>query len=146
MTRFWLGVVHKSHVLRGVELGIVQANHGARGPVERMVPGDGFVYYSPKLSFPDGPPLQAFTAIGTVADGDAWEADDPDLPGRHPWRRAAHYATGVHDAPITPLKEVLELTRGNRNWGFTMRRGHLEMSEHDFRVIAEAMGAGTLVR
>jgi EVE domain len=34
-----------------------------------MARGDWIVFYSPKTAYPDGAPLQAFTAIGQVADG-----------------------------------------------------------------------------
>jgi len=30
--------------------------------------GDWIVFYSPKTAYPDGAPLQAFTAIGQLAD------------------------------------------------------------------------------
>ena len=43
MPRYWLGVVSREHVLRGVEVGIVQVNHGKRTPLERLSPGDGFL-------------------------------------------------------------------------------------------------------
>jgi len=36
---------------------------------------------------------------------------------------------------------VLELTRGNKNWGFIMRRGQIEITEGDFRTIARQMGS-----
>ena len=136
--RYWLGVVQRAHVLHGVELGIAQTNHGAKAGVLKMTPGDGFVYYSPKTSYPDGDPLRHFTAIGRIAPGEAYQADDGDF---HPWRRAVAYDTTAHEAEIAPLLDVLELTRGNRNWGFIMRRGHLELSAHDFAAIAEAMGS-----
>ncbi len=139
--RYWLGVVQRAHVLHGVELGIAQTNHGAKAGVVKMSPGDGFVYYSPKNSYPDGDPLKHFTAIGKVAPGEAYQAEDGEF---RPWRRAVVYDTAAHEAEIAPLLDVLELTRGNRNWGFIMRRGHVELSAHDFGVIAEAMGAGSL--
>ena len=74
--RYWLGVVQRSHVLRGVALGIAQTNHGVKSGIKRMQPGDGLVYYSPKTSYPDGDPLREFTAIGRIADGEAWQADE----------------------------------------------------------------------
>ena len=40
--RYWLGVVQHDHVLRGVAGGFAQVNHGARAPLERMGPADGF--------------------------------------------------------------------------------------------------------
>lgn len=139
--RYWLGVVQRSHVLRGVSLGIAQVNHGAAS-VNRLQPGDGLVYYSPKTSYPDGDPLREFTAIGRIAEGEAWQADEGD---RHPWRRRVEYDESARAVPIAPLLEVLELTRGNRNWGFIMRRGQVEVTPHDFGVIAAEMGATSLI-
>lgn len=57
-----------------------------------------------------------------------------------PWRRNVDYADS-HDAPIAPLLDHLDFTRGNRNWGYQMRFGLFEITEADFRLIAEAMGA-----
>jgi hypothetical protein len=139
--------VQREHVLHGVALGIAQTNHGVRSGIQRMQPGDGLVYYSPKTSYPDGDPLREFTAIGRVADGDVYQAEsDPNLmAGFRPWRRAVAYSSHARPAPITPLLPVLDLTRGNANWGFQLRRGHLELTKHDFDVIAREMGADELV-
>lgn len=136
MTRYWLAVVQRSHVLRGVELGIVQTSHGAKGGIQRMSPGDGIVYYSPKTDYPEGEPLRQFTALGTVATGEAWQ----ELEGEfHPWRRAVDYDRGAQAVPIAPLLDRLELTRGNRNWGMIMRRGQVELTEADFLLIQRQM-------
>ncbi len=59
--RYWLAVVHRDHVRRGVEQGIAQVNHGSRAGIQRMSPGDGLVYYSPKDAYPEGSLLRAFT-------------------------------------------------------------------------------------
>jgi hypothetical protein len=128
--------------MRGVALGIAQTNHGAKAGIQRMQPGDGLVYYSPRTSHPDGEPLREFTAIGRVSEGDAWQAHEGDF---RPWRRRVAYAESAHPVPIAPLLEVLELTRGNRNWGYTMRRGQVEVTERDFGIIAAEMGATNLV-
>lgn len=133
-----MGVVQLSHVRRGVDLGIIQTNHGSAAGVQRMRPGDGVVLYSPKTDYPDGDPLQRFTAIGTVSEGDAWQADEGH---RHPWRRRVAWDDAAAQADIRPLLDVLEFSRGNPHWGGVMRRGNVELSEHDFRVIAEAMGS-----
>ena len=45
------------------------------------------------------------------------------------------------DAPIAPLLDQLEFTRGRTNWGYQMRFGLFEISAHDFGRIAQAMGA-----
>jgi hypothetical protein len=140
--RYWLGVVQRAHVRVGVELGIAQTNHGAKAGIARMAAGDGFVFYSPKTDYPHGDPLKEFTAIGRVAPGEPWQADEGEW---RPWRRKVDYDGAAHPAPIGPLLDVLDLTRGDRNWGFTMRRGHVEMTEHDFAVIAREMGADSLL-
>jgi hypothetical protein len=67
--QFRIGVVSKDHVDRATTNGFAQVNHGKAGPLERMHAGDGFAFYSPRASYPDGVSLQAFTAIGRVRTG-----------------------------------------------------------------------------
>ena len=141
MTKYWLAVVQREHVLRGVEQGIVQTNHGVKSGIQRMSPGDGLVYYSPKTAYPEGDPLREFTAIGTIAEGEPWQEVQGDF---NPWRRHVDYDKSAHATPIAPLLDVLELTRGNRNWGFIMRRGQIEITEGDFRTVAREMGSASL--
>jgi hypothetical protein len=145
--KFWLAVVHRDHVRRGVEQGIAQVNHGSKAGIQRMQPGDGLLYYSPKDVYPDGSSLQCFTAIGRIADGEPWQAAPVAmLKGEvRPWRRRVEYVDGVTEVPIAPLLPVLELTRETPNWGWLMRRGLLEMTPRDFAVIAAEMGADSLV-
>ena len=144
MTRYWLGVVSAEHVRRGVQAGFAQANHGKRTVIERMQPGDGLVYYSPREAMRDGAPIRSFTAIGTVDDRPAWQAR-PDEPYAsdcfRPWRRAVSYRRDVRDAPIDELRGRLELT-ARPNWGIVLRRGIVELSEHDFRLIDAGMRMG----
>jgi EVE domain len=146
MTKYWLGVVHRSHALRGVDAGIARTNHGARFGMARMSRGDGFVFYSPKTTYPDGPALKAFTAIGRVVDDEEWQGVEAEGQENefHPWQRRIDYDLSAHEAPIAPLVETLELTRGHKNWGFQLLRGHLEISKNDFLVIAAEMGSATV--
>lgn len=46
MPRYWVGVVSKNHVLRGVEGNFCQVCHGKGGPLNRMKKGDYLLYYS----------------------------------------------------------------------------------------------------
>jgi hypothetical protein len=140
--RYWMGVVHREHVLRGVDQGIVQTNHGAKFGVAKMSEGDGFVFYSPRDVYPDGHSLREFTAIGVVAPGELWQADQGDF---RPWRRKVDWDESARPTPITPLLDVLELTRGIRNWGLQLQKGHLQLSGHDFRIISQQMGASGLI-
>jgi hypothetical protein len=151
--RFWLAVVHRDHVRRGVEQGIAQVNHGSKAGVAKLQPGDALVYYSPRDAAAsddrhEGASLQAFTAIGRVAEGEPWQAAPVAMLGRgevRPWRRRVEYLDGVVETPIAPLLSVLDLTCSTPNWGWIMRRGLLEVTAHDFGLIAHEMGADTLI-
>lgn len=135
--KYWIGVVSKQHVLRGVKLGIAQIGHGKRSGLARMHAGDGFVYYSPKVSMDGTEALQAFTAIGHISDDAIWQADEGDF---RPWRRRVSYADSV-EAPIRPLLDDLSITRGKGSWGYVFRYGLVEITEDDFKLIAKAMKA-----
>jgi hypothetical protein len=139
---YWIGVVSKDHVARGVAGGFTQLNHGKAGPLERMRAGDGFAFYSPRLSYPDGAPLQAFTAIGRVRDGIVYQASreaDAMADGFVPFRLRVDYLP-AHDAPIKPLIEALSFIRSKAHWGAAFRFGYLRVPEEDFARIAAAMG------
>jgi hypothetical protein len=132
---YWLGVVSREHVRRGVALGIAQTGHGKRAGLARMKAGDWLIYYSPRARLRAGEPLQAFTAIGRLSEDELWQADEGDFK---PWRRRVSYATEAVDAPIQPLIGALDLTARPR-WGYQLRRGLLELTEHDFDLIRAAM-------
>ncbi|MES2171913.1 MAG: EVE domain-containing protein [Actinomycetota bacterium] len=130
----WLGVVSHNHVQRGVELGIVQTNHGAKAGLARMSPGEWFVYYSPKTAYPDGLPLKAFTAIGRIADDELFQVSER---GFEPWRRRVSYET-AREVPIADFGGALELT-SVPNWGYQLRRGLIPLSDHDLDLVGTAM-------
>lgn len=137
---YWIGVVSKDHAARGVAGGFTQLNHGKAGPLERMRAGDGFAFYSPRIAHPDGPPLQAFTAIGRIRDGIVYQAaqEEPD-EGSAPFRLNVDYLP-TPDTPIKPLIEVLSFIRSKAHWGAAFRFGYLRVPEPDFARIAAAMG------
>jgi hypothetical protein len=136
--RHWLGVVSREHVRRGIGLGIAQVGHGRRSGLDRMEPGDTLIYYSPHVSLEAKEPLRAFTALGRIADDELWQADEG---GFKPWRRRVEYEPGAHELPLSRLSGALELT-GTPNWGYQLRRGLIELSEHDHLTIRAAMLAG----
>jgi PPOX class probable F420-dependent enzyme len=137
-TRYWIGVVSRSHVLRGVEGGFAQLSHGKEAPLRRLSAGDWLVYYSPRTSHPDGEPLRAFTAVGRVADDQVFQADAGG--GFRPWRRRVQYRACCEAAAAVVLDD-LEVVPDRRRWGLVVRRGLVEIGEGDFRRIAAAMGA-----
>ncbi|NHF71852.1 EVE domain-containing protein [Paracoccus xiamenensis] len=132
--RYWVGTVSREHVLIGVAGGFAMINHGKLTPLQRLSPGDGLVYYSPRTAYPDGAPLKAFTAIGLVRDKDPYPAMMPT--GQTGFRRDIDWMTAT-ETPIQPLSEGLEFTRGN--WGMLARRGLFEISGVDFQTIRAAM-------
>lgn len=136
MSRGWLGIVSAVHVRRGVELGIAQINHGKRAPLARMQPGDTLIYYSPTQQRGDRAPYQYFTAIGTVADDDIWQADEGDFT---PYRRRVDYLATT-PVPLVDLRVRLHLT-GEPNWGYQLRYGLVPLDAHDAQIIREAMHA-----
>ena len=137
MTKYWIAVASAEHARRG-KAGFMQVNHGKKAPLQRIRTGDGVTYYSPALTMGGKDRLQSFVTIGRVRDEELYHGV---LGGDCvPWRRNVDYAAAA-EAPIAPLLDKLDFTRGNRNWGYQMRFGLFEISAHDFGVIAEAMGA-----
>ena len=137
MTKYWIAVASAEHARRG-KAGFMQVNHGKKTPLQRIRAGDGVAYYSPAETIRGKDGLQSFTTIGSVRDEELYQGE---MGGDFtPWRRNVDYADAI-EAPIAPLLDTLDFTRGNRNWGYQMRLGLFEISEHDFRAIAEAMHA-----
>ena len=136
MERYWIAVASAEHARKG-KAGFMQVNHGKAAPLRRLSPGDGVIYYSPTETFRGKDKLQAFTLIGRVKPGDVYAGE---MGGGTAYRRDVDYVEAA-DAPIAPLLDQLEFTRGRTNWGYQMRFGLFEISAHDFGRIAQAMGA-----
>ena len=136
MTKYWIAVASAEHARRG-KAGFMQVNHGKKAPLQRIRAGDGVAYYSPAETIGGKDRLQSFTIIGRVRDEELYQG----IMGGDftPWRRNVDYAE-ASEAPIAPLLDTLEFTRGNKNWGYQMRFGMFEISEADFVHISEAMG------
>jgi hypothetical protein len=134
--QFWIAVVSKDHVDRATAGGFAQVNHGKAGPLERMRAGDGFAYYSPRASYPDGEPLQAFTAIGRVRSGAVYQAEMAE--GFRPFRLDVEFLA-AEPAPVKPLLPELSFIRSKTHWGAAFRFGVVRVPAADFAVIAAAM-------
>jgi hypothetical protein len=103
-----------------------------------MARGDWIVFYSPKTDYPDGEPLQAFTAIGQIVDDEPYQAEVS--PDSQPWRRNVDFLDCA-EAPIRPLIEELEFIEDPARWGYKFRFGVFKISDHDLEVIRSAMTA-----
>ncbi|GAB5896365.1 MULTISPECIES: EVE domain-containing protein [Mycolicibacterium] len=133
---YWINTVSRGHVARGVAGGFTQANHGKPHMLRKMERGDWIIFYSPKTDYPDGAPLQAFTAIGRVTDDEPYRAQmTPDF---QPWRRAVEFLPCT-EAPIRPLLDDLDFIEDKARWGYRFRFGVFQIDEHDFDVIRAAM-------
>jgi len=139
---YWIGVVSHSHVLRGLTGGFAQMNHGKKSQLKRMKEGDGLIYYSPRESYPDGTPLQAFTALGFIRTGEvyAYDMTADGVPGFVPWRIDVDYLV-AQIAPIKPLIAQLEFIKDKTRWGAVFRFGQIKIGKDDFERIAQAMDA-----
>lgn len=135
---YWIGVVSREHVQVGVKGGFIQLNHGKKAPVQRLHAGDGLVMYSPRTAYPDGEPLQSFTAIGTVKTGEVYQVTmSKDFK---PYRVDVKFVKSK-EAAIKPLIDKLSFIRNKTHWGGAFRFGYLKVPAVDFVLIASAMGA-----
>ncbi len=138
----WIAVASANHAARGRAEGYMQVCHGKCAPLARIRPGDRVAYYSPTEVFGTRTPCQSFTAIGQVRPGAPYRFDMGG--GFAPFRRDVRWLTARH-APIRPLLDRLELTRGKPNWGAPFRLGLFRISAEDFATIAQAMSATPFV-
>ena len=134
---FWLGVVSRSHVQLGIAGGFMQLNHGKRAPLQKFRAGDGLVMYSPRTAYPDGEPLQAFTAIGTITTGEVYQVEM--APDFKPYRIDVRFQR-CEETPIKPLIDALSFIKSKTHWGAAFRFGLLKIAESDFETIADAVG------
>ncbi len=132
----WIAVASANHVAIGAAQGFMQVNHGKSAPLRRITPGDFVAYYSPVQVYGTRTPLQAFTALGRVRDGEVYKGDMGG--GFTPFRRDVDWFA-ANPAPIAPLLAQLSFTAGKPNWGYPFRFGLFAVPESDMALIAAAM-------
>ncbi len=133
---YWIIVASRDHLMRGVEGGFCQANHGKRAPLARMSAGDRVLFYSPKERYGFAQPLQQFTAIGQVKDDDIYQAEvSPDFKA---YRRDVVFFP-CKPVAIRPLIERLAFIGNKSAWGFVFRRGFFGVPEADFTLLSKLM-------
>ncbi len=134
--RYWIGVASRDHVSKAVQGGFAQLCHGKHAPLKKMKTGDWIIYYSPKVNFRETAPHQKFTAIGQVTDEHVFQVNIED--DFKPFRRNSNFISCT-ETPIQPLISTLAFIKSSKYWGYSFRYGHLEISEKDFKLIAEKM-------
>ena len=135
VARAWLAVASADHVRRGRSEGFMQLCHGKSAPLRRISAGDGVVYYSPSLRMGEKDGFQSFTAIGHVRNDAVYQVDM--LPGFSPFRRNVDWLETM-EQPIRPLLEWLDFT-ADKNWGYGLRFGLIELSVADFDFLVHVM-------
>ncbi len=135
--KYWVNTVSKNHVLKGIEGGFTQADHGKNTRLKTLGKGDYLVFYSPRTEYKGGVPLQAFTGIGQIIDEAPYQVEME--PCFHPWRRKLKFVEH-NEAPIRKLIEDLGFIKDKKHWGYPFRRGLFEVNQSDFSLIANAMG------
>lgn len=141
-TKYWITVVSKDHLQRGVAGGFIQANHGKAAPLKKVKPGDWVIFYSPKLSMNGDEKLQAFTAIGQAIDDEVYQHQMSE--SFIPYRRNIEFHECT-ETPIIPLIHDLEFIPNKSSWAYPFRFGFFEINKHDFNLLKEKLLAPTPV-
>ncbi|MFG6490349.1 EVE domain-containing protein [Roseateles sp. BYS78W] len=137
----WIAVASATHARRGCaerDAGYMQVCHGKVAPLRRVKAGDRVAYYAPTVTMGGSDKLQAFVSIGLVQLGDPYAFDMGD--GFVPFRKDVAYVP-AKEAPIAPLLDHFEFVQDRTRWGYAFRFGLFAISDHDMRLIADAMGA-----
>jgi hypothetical protein len=138
--RNWIAVASAEHARRGCAeplSGYMQVCHGKCAPLRRVSPGDLVAYYAPSLRMGGGDRLQKFVSLGIVQPGEPYAFDAGG--GFTPFRRDVAYIE-AEEASILPLPDQFDFVEDPRRWGYKFRFGLFDISDHDMRLIARAMG------
>lgn len=141
MPRNWIAVASAEHARRGCAepaRGFMQVCHGKCAPLKRVLPGDRVCYYAPATTMGGKDRLQSFVSLGRVLPGQPYAFDMGG--GFVPYRRDVAYVA-AHEAPIAPLLDSFEFVEERSRWGAKFRFGLFAVSDHDMRLIAQAMHA-----
>lgn len=134
--KYFIAVVSKDHVARGVKEGIIQVCHGKKKPLEKIKKGDFIIFYSPKNSFEGKEKCQSFTAIAQAADEKiySFQISEDFIP----FRRKVNFFESK-DISILPIIENLKFINDKSKWGYPFRFGLLEIGRQDYEYIKERM-------
>ena len=164
----WIAVASAEHARRGcaTPAGYMQVCHGKLAPIRRVQPGDRVAYYAPTVTMGGKDSCQSFISIGIVQAGEPYAFRDAGPPqgakapsggsaahevanvgatfdmggGFIPFRRDVVFVP-AQEASILPLLDEFEFVENRQRWGYKFRFGLFDVSDHDMRLIAQAMGA-----
>lgn len=133
-----MNTISRDHVRLGIEGGFTQAGHGNSSGLKRLSANDWIVFYSPRTSLQSGEPVQAFTALGRIADDELYQGEMGQ--GFVAWRRNVVFLE-CSETPIKPLIDELSFIRDKQHWGYVFRFGLFEIPQPDFELIKYAVTA-----
>ena len=136
MSKYWVLIAPKNHVIAGTAGGFAQSCHGKSHPLKRMSVGDGLIYYSPKLEYGGQNLCQAFTAIGQITGEDVYSENVSENFAPH--RRHVNYFP-ARELLIKPLINQLTFIKDKEHWGNIFRFGIIRIPFEDFKLIAAKM-------
>lgn len=138
----WIAVASAQHARRGCAPsdgpGYMQVCHGKAASLQRVQAGDRLAYYAPTLTLGGKDRLQCFVSIGLVLPGGPYAFDMGG--GFVPFRKDVQYVS-AQEAFILPLVPQFEFVESPQRWGYQFRFGLFPVSDHDMRLIAQAMQA-----
>ncbi|MCX2585247.1 EVE domain-containing protein [Pedobacter sp. MR22-3] len=135
-TKYWIAAISKEHAQSGVNGNFIQVCHGKQTPLKQMKKGDYLIIYSSKITMEGNEKLQAFTAVGQVADDEIYQFQMTE--NFKPFRRNIEFLKSV-ECLIAPLINDLEFILNKKKWGYPFRFGFLEIKENDFHLITSKM-------
>jgi hypothetical protein len=134
--KFWINTASRNHVLKGIEGGFTQADHGRNTRLKALDKDDFLIFYSPRTELNGGQKLQAFTAMGQILDSTPYQVEMS--PTFHPWRRKVNFYK-CEEVYIKNILNNLSFIKDKSHWGFPFRRGLFNIPKSDFDIISEAM-------
>jgi len=134
--RYWITVVSKDHIKRGVAGGFMQANHGKPGALKKLHVNDWVIFYSPTVTYEGEEKLQAFTAIGQVTGTDIYQHKMSE--SFMPYRRNVIFYP-CKEVSFIPLIAQMDFIKNKKGWGYHFRFGFFEIGKTDFELIRSKM-------
>lgn len=134
MQKYWINVIPKERVVKAVEEGIMQSQ-GDEAHLSRMQKDDWVIFYSPREDIEGTTKLQAFTAIGQIADTVIYPVEHSEIKA---FRRKVTY-TKSKEVPVIPLIQKLGFIRNKKHWGFIFKLNLIQILEEDFNIISKEM-------
>lgn len=129
---YYIVVVSKNHLQRGIEGGFMQSNHGKPTLLKRLENGDKVIFYSPKVTYEGTEKLQKFTALAEIDNDEIYQVKiDLDF---NPFRKDVVYKK-CNEVSILPLIAKLDFIQNKQSWGYAFRFGYVKISESDFNLI-----------